>query len=340
LSETITGINPKTTEFAKVIETGYIDPKILKLSPNNNRTFPITEKEKAEMKSSIDNIGVVEPIIINKNNEIVSGGLRWAGALASGVDKIPFIRMDFPSDYEERIVSLLQDYFKHMITARDRKRFVENQLKTLFSGTKEEFKKSKWWSPHGDKRITRIANDLGVNEQTIRRWLEWEEIPCELETKPKLIETFLEQNAKKQSVLRSILKTPQFKNDEKKQEELMEFSEEATLGEVQDVRKDAGDGVPVKISERLERTMQRAVLLEFKIPATLDHEFSKILTQLNLDRTTVLVELIENYIKHPDEVLNFNPVLVDRNLSFEPYGIRSTEKKNIRLENEQATSNE
>lgn len=266
-------------KLATLIESGSIDPSLLKVAPTNNRQTPIKDLEKEEMKKSILAIGVVEPIIINENNLIVSGQLRWIGALAAGIEKIPFIRMKFKDRFSERVISLVQDYFHHDLSATDRgwfaKRSVEEDHKTT------EF----------------IAITLGLEEETIKNWLRALDVPEVLEKIPKSKQQFLDSSHKKRMATKAILESSEFKEDPAKAIKLVEFSSKAPLREIESIRKDIVRHTPVDMESRTQRLEGFNSLIEVKIPRYLEYEFRKQLLKRNEDFVNVLIFLMEKYVR-------------------------------------------
>jgi ParB family chromosome partitioning protein len=277
-------IDPKTageaiTRLATLVETGDIDPSLLKVAPTNNRKTPISDTEKEEMKRSILTSGVIEPIIINEDNLVVSGQLRWAGALSAGLKKIPFIRMKFNDRFSERVVSLVQDYFHHDLTASDRGWFAKRAVE-------EDHKTTKF-----------IAETLGLEEETVKNWLRALDIPKVLDKMPKSKQQFLSSSHKKRLATKAILESPEFREDPNKAVKLVEFSSKAPLREIESIRKDVTKHTPIDIESRTKRLEGFNTLIEVKVPRYLEYEFRKQLLKRHEDFVNVLIFLMEKYVR-------------------------------------------
>ena len=189
-----------------IVEVGTRDPTSLKVAPTNNRTEQISEREKLELRTSVENIGVIEPILLNINDEIVSGQLRWASAIASGVKQVPIIKMKFNDLYSERVASIIQDYHHHPLVEKDRGVFVKKCVE------------------QDGRSMQQIADSLGVHVRTIREWAKFESIPEILKGKEEAIQTFFDLSTKKRRATESILNKKPYKDDTKKSLEMIKFA--------------------------------------------------------------------------------------------------------------------
>lgn len=77
----------------------YVNPRSLKPDPNQPRR-DISEEEINDMAASITRLetitpgrGVIKPIEVNGDNIIVTGELRWRGALKAGLKTVPILRV-------------------------------------------------------------------------------------------------------------------------------------------------------------------------------------------------------------------------------------------------------
>jgi len=71
----------------------------LKVSSYNPREMLDSEYEK--LKKSILEFGFVEPIVINKENEIIGGHMRWRAAKDLGEKKVPCFVVDLPEEKQK-----------------------------------------------------------------------------------------------------------------------------------------------------------------------------------------------------------------------------------------------
>jgi hypothetical protein len=85
----------------------YVSIDRIKLSPYNPRKF--NSKKFQEIKESVDYFGLVEPLVVNKkNNIIVSGNQRFKVAVNNGYTEVPVIFLEF-SDDEEKALNIIMN---------------------------------------------------------------------------------------------------------------------------------------------------------------------------------------------------------------------------------------
>jgi hypothetical protein len=266
-------------KLGEIVETGYISPRLLKLAKTNNRTVKIPDSDRDEMVTSVRESGVVEPIIINLNNEVVSGQLRWNAALIANLESIPFTRIKFIDAFSERICSMMQDELHHKLDSYDKYMFVKKCI--------EEDKKT----------ISQISKLLGKNTETIRAWSRFQSVPEVISNNEDASDTFLSLVNKKKVAVRSILDKPQYKNDVEKSLKLIEFASDAPLRELEQAKKDANSGSPIDTEARKKRLKERTTLIEVKIPKYLDKTFRNKLKEVNADYVVVIEKLIAGYVR-------------------------------------------
>lgn len=266
-------------KLGEIVEIGTINPQVIRVASTNNRTDPISERDKLELNNSIAEVGVVEPIILNENNEIVGGQLRWTSALVNNLASVPYIKIKFHDKFSERIASILQDYHHHPLSDKDKGLFVRRCV--------EEDKKT----------LQNIADSLGIEIQTVRSWLRWDQVPEIIEKNEKLKQTYFKLPFKKRIATESILSRSPYKDDQEKAIEIIEFASEAPLRELEQARKDVVKRTPVDAEKRKLRLKQNCILIEVKIPKYLDNVFREKLRKENKDYTEVLVQLIEEYVR-------------------------------------------
>jgi hypothetical protein len=272
-------IQNEMKKLGEIVEIGTISPQVIKVAETNNRKDPISERDKMELNKSISEVGVVEPVILNENNEIVGGQLRWTSALVNNLKSIPYVKMKFHDKFSERIASILQDYHHHPLSDKDKGLFVRKCI--------EEDKRT----------LEDIADSLGIEVQTVRSWLRFDQVPKVIEENDKLKQSYLKLPFKKRIATESILSRAPYKDDQEKAVELIEFASEAPLRELEQARKDVVKRTPVNAEQRKLRLKQNCVLIEVKIPRYLDNVFREKLRKENKDYTEVLVQLIEEYVR-------------------------------------------
>jgi len=152
------------------------DPRKLKVSKNNPRKLLPEPEDLNEMCKNIKTIGMLEPIIINKDDEILAGQLRWWCALNNNFEEVPVIVIDTEEiakqtgkskNVVETLIALSSDMFKFKLKADDKHRAIE-LLK------KEGLKTSE------------IAESLGVSERSVVMWLGRARLPEALTTQSQI----------------------------------------------------------------------------------------------------------------------------------------------------------
>jgi ParB/RepB/Spo0J family partition protein len=257
----------------------YKDPTTLKVAPTNVRTEDITNEEKEEMKLSVQNSGIKEPIIINENDEVVSGGLRLAAALAAGLKEVPCVQKKFQDKYEERLTCFLQDNLHHPISQRAKYEFVKKAVE------------------EDGKTFAQLAMDLGRTEYTVKQWSKYETFPEIVEKKPELKQVFFEASPKRAMLVKQILQKGEFKENPEKSIGLIEMLQEGTpLTVFEEISKDSTAGLPVDINYRKSLMEKELAHVEVKIPKDLDLMFRKKLREENRDYTRTIAELIQKYV--------------------------------------------
>jgi len=95
----------------------------LKFYPGNPRFMSFSEKEK--LKRSIQEFGCVDPLIINKNNEVIGGNQRLEILQELGIDEIDCIIIDL-SKSKEKALNLALNKIQGEFDAELLKRFIED----------------------------------------------------------------------------------------------------------------------------------------------------------------------------------------------------------------------
>jgi len=255
------------------------DPKDLKVAPTNVRMDPITDEEKEIMKLSVMTEGIKEPIIINKDNEIVSGSLRWSAALANGLERIPCILTEFRDKYEERITCFLQDDLHHPISQRAKYEFVKKCVN------------------EDHMSFADIARSVGKVEYTIRNWSKFEDFPEVIASSSKYKQKLLQASSKPRKALQAALSKGVFKNDFNKATQLIDLEAQgAPLAVIEGIAKDAQSGLNIDMDYRKYLNNIETSTLEIKIPKKLDILYRKKLKELDLDFTKTTTDLIQKFV--------------------------------------------
>lgn len=64
-----------------------------------------TETNIEKLKKSIETVGIINPLIINNNNELIAGGRRYSALKELGFKEVPAIRVD-KNEQEQELISI------------------------------------------------------------------------------------------------------------------------------------------------------------------------------------------------------------------------------------------
>ncbi|MEM2922554.1 MAG: ParB/RepB/Spo0J family partition protein [Candidatus Bathyarchaeia archaeon] len=79
----------------------YIDPKELKIHTANTEIYE--DREDPFFEESIEKHGILEPLVVNSKNVILSGARRWKIALKLGMKTVPY-RVEDPEDEVQAVI--------------------------------------------------------------------------------------------------------------------------------------------------------------------------------------------------------------------------------------------
>ena len=266
------------------------DPRDLEVSNNNPRRILPESEDLDEMCKNIKTIGMLEPIIINKENQILAGQLRWLCALKNDFKEVPVIVVDTeeiakqtgkPKNVVETLIALSSDMFKFKLKADDKHRAI-GLLK------KEGLKTSE------------IAENLGVSERSVVMWLGRAKLPEAL-TSQSQITKFLKLPIKKRDYLKSILRAPHIKNNDYLKNKVLEFGMEAKVRDLQEVAKDVGEGITVDWDYRIQEAKkdEKKVLVRLRFSEVLWEQFLNFLREKKIDRQKFFVAVLKWALRNP-----------------------------------------
>lgn len=104
-------------------EVVYLDPNLLTLNQLGVNTYS-TPQNYNEIKENILQLGVIQPILVNKNYQVISGNLRVQIALELGIEEVPVVFIDiteqemdmvFISTNFQREKSIMDKYHEHQL---------------------------------------------------------------------------------------------------------------------------------------------------------------------------------------------------------------------------------
>lgn len=85
----------------------YVDAGTLQTYANNAKIH--TAEQIEQIKKSIEQFGMNDPIAVWKNNEIIEGHGRLIACTELGIDKVPVIRLDELTDEQRRAYMLVHN---------------------------------------------------------------------------------------------------------------------------------------------------------------------------------------------------------------------------------------
>jgi ParB-like chromosome segregation protein Spo0J len=249
----------------------------LRVAPTNVRTEDISTKEKEIMNDSVKENGIWEPLIINEQDEIISGQLRWQHAMANDIETVWCNQRNFDNKFDERICCLSQDYLHHNISDKDKYLFVKKAME------------------EDGKTYAEIAKALGVEEPTIRNWTKYPLYPSQIEDDAKHKQMLLDLPSKKKIAIQSITESKQFKNSIDDTLTLIEESESMPLGMQEAIRKQMNQGLYIDMKYRVWLKSKITSFIETYIPKDLDYKFTQRIKVLKLDYDVTLFKLIKGF---------------------------------------------
>lgn len=86
------------------LKTEYLKTADLKPYANNAKIH--TAEQVEQIKASIERFGMLDPIAVWKNNEIIEGHGRLLACLELGIEEVPVIRLDKLTDKERKAYML------------------------------------------------------------------------------------------------------------------------------------------------------------------------------------------------------------------------------------------
>jgi len=283
----------------KILGIEYYNPNELELSEHNVRKIELTKESLTPLLDSIIEFGgIIEPIIITKDKNIICGRRRWEACKIARIDKIPCMVVEFDfkfnndKDIEKTIVSYIENKVYQMMT-EDEEMVTINKLR--------------------EKNLTiqQIANLLGVPvyviselsarsrtppafkiSDTAKEIVEEENTQLSLDPKDQKkikldqkYKTLSKAQPRKYRVVRRLLDKSPYNNDINESARLLQFSQVATLRMLEDIERD----VKVKAIPDLEFRTEVAenkegyVLRQVRFPKVLNIAIGEYLRRKGLD---------------------------------------------------------
>jgi hypothetical protein len=269
-------LKKKLKKQGEILEVGYISPEKLKLSSNNCRTIDISKMEKEEFDQSVISEGVIEHVVINEDDEIVKGQIRWRSALRTGEAEIPFIRMKFNSPLDERMCSFLSDSHHHTLHEDDKRLFV---MKSLSDGlTYDE-----------------ISERTGIATQTLRAWGLKHTINIDVDE--EATKKIAELPKKKQTTLNKIIGNDEFEGGKEEVNEAIDYVKKSNNNELQELNKLAAEGATINFAERAKKQTIKTKTLKVTLSKTLYDSLIIRSKKLKQDPNIIVENLIVDYLR-------------------------------------------
>jgi site-specific DNA-methyltransferase (adenine-specific) len=79
-----------------------VSPDKLRPHPRNERVYGEDEELEESFVDSVDENGVLEPLVVNRNHKIISGHRRWNAARRTGTKEVPVRVVEFDDELQER----------------------------------------------------------------------------------------------------------------------------------------------------------------------------------------------------------------------------------------------
>ena len=148
--------------------TEMIEPKNLKIHPLNAEIYE--DRNDPLFEESIEKHGILEPLVVNSDNMILSGVRRWKAAMKFGLEKIP-CRVENP---EDEVLAIIEHNRYRQKTPRE----LYNEYRIIKGREVQKAEERMLAGKHLDDlgqhvaqgRVKEIAaNQLGVSHEHLRR---------------------------------------------------------------------------------------------------------------------------------------------------------------------------
>lgn len=271
-------VSSEVKNLGERVEFGFINPKLLHKADTNCRKVDISDNEKVIMDATTSNYGIIDPVVINMDNGVVKGQLRWSSALRVNLDRIPFIRMKFKDVFSERSASALDDTTKHPWSKEDWRYYIGVNL-------------------NEGKTYEQIANAVCLSVDHIRAKMRGAYIHPSMYGNDEAIKKYEELQPDKQNAVKGILDTKQYEDaSPEKVTKLVDYAIVAPVRDVQDLRKTSKKYSDIDVDSRLKKVKKKTSILRIKVDKELMDKFTAYCNRRHRDPINVVEELIRAYI--------------------------------------------
>jgi len=306
----------------RILGIEYRDPRDLKVSSSNVRT---EVRSIDDLKKSIENVGVVYPVVINPRDEVVAGQRRLKASIEAGVDRIPVVVVEFKDEKEEILFSFLENEHQEGLDYRDRGRAVkrlrelgltDDQISRLIGRPKhvldgylvsfsrpksldkpEEKGKQTTLRPEDkestEEKTRRRKSKKGVSKKGSKKVSKKSE---KVEEKKKEESIFDQLPPEKQKKIRGVART-QFFKDERKLIPLILFASKKTYKELGVIVEKYYESNTLDLDRLLDLAKVQTQVKQFVIPSRLYEDFKICCRRSKIDPNSKILQLIEDFIK-------------------------------------------
>ncbi len=167
-----------------------IDLEKIKPDPTQPRKH-FSEESLKELASSIREKGVLEPILIRKENGsyvIVSGERRWRASKTAGKKTIPAIVLNATDKREIREIQIIENLQREDITPMERAKITEEYLAPFTDGRKIKtllinYRMGRKVPENFARAVSALCKITGKKPITLIRWISLLDLPEELQKK-------------------------------------------------------------------------------------------------------------------------------------------------------------
>jgi predicted DNA-binding transcriptional regulator AlpA len=271
------GVDKTRFDFGKM-QLRYVDVDSLKVSKLNPRIESVpTDITMEEFAENVKKFGLLQPIIVNENLEVLCGSLRLDVMRRLGWKEAPAYILNIgevaaktglPREIVEQLVILSEDLMRFETRASEKGAFIEHVKK---------------YNPN--MKYKDIARLVGVSERTIFRWV-GPQAPEYL--KLGYQKRFVHLPWRKKKIVGQLLKSvPQEQHGQ-----LIEYAESSTLDDVCMVAENIRNSLPVDFNWR-KSILKNSTKLKFRVSLDLRQKFVEKCFAENIDPNRAIVELLE-----------------------------------------------
>ncbi len=178
-------VNEKIVYKVKELDVNKVKP-----DPNQPRKL-FDEEALKELSSSIMEKGVLEPILVRKENSeyiIISGERRWRACIISGRKTIPAIELSPENEKEIKEIQIVENLQRKDITPIERARAIGKYLEPFAQGKKIKtllinYRMGRTIPDKFAHTVSALCKITGKSPITIERWISLLDLPEEIQKK-------------------------------------------------------------------------------------------------------------------------------------------------------------